>query len=79
MLKIMLFVRQHIIELVACGLVTVFVLWAIGYVANGLFNAKFQLESCWAGMAAIGSTGLIALLKYLTDSWLNTDKGVKPE
>lgn len=35
--------------------ITTFLFWAVGYVANGLFDKHFDLGSCWAGFGAIAT------------------------
>ena len=71
-------IKTHIIEIFACMFLLLFIFWSVGYWANALFNMKFDLQSCWAGFALLTGPGLLAVLKYITDSWLNTNKGEKP-
>lgn len=78
----MIWLLKHISEIcIVAGLfmaIFVFVAWAVGYFANGLYNYHFELASCWAGIGAMG-VGLVGLFKYITDSspW-NTTKGNMP-
>lgn len=59
--------------------------WLIGYWSNGLFGTKFELQSCWAGIGAVG-TGMLSVAgmagaawsKYYTDSKLNSEAGKSP-
>lgn len=64
---------------VAITLLFLFIFWAVGYFMNGLYGYKFQLDSCWAGLTAVGSAGVLSLLKWLIDSIYNSDKGSMPE
>lgn len=56
--------------------------WIYGYWSNGLYCTKFELSSCWTGIAAIlaGFASILALAKaawtkYKTDSELNSPVG----
>lgn len=49
--------------------------WVIGYFANAIWNTKFELSSCWAGISAISAAGLI---KFVTDSVFNSTRGEHP-
>lgn len=51
-----------------------FVFWSIGYWANALFNTKFDLASCWGGVAALGGSGTLAAIKYIYDSKYNSEE-----
>ena len=70
--------KKHIIEIFASMFLILFICWGIGYFANALFNTHFDLQSCWAGFAALGGSGTMAAIKYFTDSWLNSERGEKP-
>lgn len=73
------YIKTHWLQLIILALLLVFVLWAVGYISNGLFGTKFELQSCWQGLSTVGSAGFLAALKYLIDSWLNSPKGEKVE
>ena len=60
--------------------------WFIGFWANGLCGAKFDLGSCWQGISAVvaGMTGVAALVgtkyaRYYLDSKYNSSDGERPE
>ena len=60
--------------------------WFIGFWANGLCGAKFDLGSCWQGISAVvaGMTGVAALAgtkyaRYDLDSKYNSGDGERPE
>lgn len=72
-------IKTHIIEIFACMFLLLFIFWSIGYWANALFGMKFDLQSCWAGFALLSGPGVLLILKYFADSWLNSSKGEKPE
>lgn len=77
-----------VIIMVTCMLgflLLVLVSWLIGYWANAIYHTSFELESCWSGVAAIGTgLGSVAALataawaKYHTDSKYNSDDGNPP-
>lgn len=52
--------------------------WAIGYYGNALYGMKFDLSSCWGGVAAISGGGVLAAVKYISDSLANSNKGEMP-
>lgn len=60
--------------------------WFIGFWANGLCEAKFDLGSCWQGISAVvaGMTGVATLAgtkyaRYYLDSKYNSGDGERPE
>lgn len=66
-------------------LVLVLVSWLIGYWENALYHMSFELESCWSGVATVGTgLGSVAALattawaKYHTDSKYNSQEGEPP-
>ena len=67
-------IRLHLIEIFACMFLMLFVFWSIGYWANALFNTKFDLASCWGGVAALGGSGTLAAIKYIYDSQYNSEE-----
>ena len=55
--------------------------WLYGYWSNGLFGTKFEINSCWQGLAGIvtGLGGLAAMAaKYYVDSKYNSVRGEMP-
>lgn len=72
------FIKKYIIEIFASMFIILFMFWGIGYWANALLNMHFELQSCWAGFAALGGSGTLACVKYFVDSWLNSNKGEHP-
>lgn len=77
-----------VIIMVTCMLgflLLVLLSWLIGYWTNAFYHTSFELESCWSGVAAIGTgLGSVAALataawaKYHTDSKYNSDDGNPP-
>lgn len=77
-----------VIIMVTCMLMfllLVLLSWLIGYWTNAIYHTSFELESCWSGVAAIGTgLGSVAALataawaKYHTDSKYNSDDGNPP-
>lgn len=66
-------------------LLMVLLSWLIGYWANALYHMSFELESCWSGVATVGTgLGSVAALataawaKYHTDSKYNSQEGETP-
>lgn len=56
--------------------------WLIGYWSNGLLGTKFEIGSCWQGLAGIvtGLGGLATMAaKYYVDSRYNSNEGEKPD
>ena len=75
-----------LVTIMMCFLALVMVSWLVGFWANGLTGAKFELGSCWQGISAVvaGMTGVAALAgsqyaRYYLDSKYNSDEGKKPE
>ena len=60
------------------GVLTVLFSWLYGYWSNGLYGTKFQVESCWTGIGAMGM-GFVGLCRYLIDSGLNSNKNEPPQ
>ena len=72
-------IRCYVLELIVLMFVTLFSLWAFAFLANGLYDYHFDLQSCWGGFSAIGGAGVLAIIKYCTDSWKNSDQGEMPD
>lgn len=71
-------VHRYVLELIILMFVALFTFWACGFFANALYGYKFDLQSCWGGFSAIGGAGVLAAIKYCTDSWKNSPEGVPP-
>ena len=64
-----------------CFLALVMLSWLYGYWSNGLYGTKFEINSCWQGLAGIvtGLGGLAAMAaKYYVDSKYNSGEGEMP-
>lgn len=72
------FIHNYILEIILLAFIGLGICWGIGYFANALYGMKFELASCWAGFSAIGGAGVLAAVKYCTDSFKNTEQGVAP-
>lgn len=66
-------------------LVLVLISWLIGYWANALLGTRFELMSCWSGVAAVASgmativgLGKACWTKYGYDSRFNSARYVMP-
>lgn len=92
-LKFCLWAEAHWISLVVATttallvcLVLAYLSWLVGYWCNGLLGTHFDLNSCWAGIGAIG-TGMLSVAgmagaawsKYKVDSALNSAPGEPPK
>ncbi|AXB81795.1 hypothetical protein ACG98G_00290 [Megasphaera hexanoica] len=67
-------------------LVLVLISWLIGYWANALLGTRFELMSCWSGVAAVASgiativgLGKACWTKYGYDSRYNSAVGTMPK
>ena len=78
MLKLMTFLHDYMIQLFLLMISFVFLSWGIGYYSNALFGTHFELQSCWAGLATVGSAGFVGVVKLFIDSLLNSKRGEKP-
>lgn len=66
------------LEAIAGAFMLLFLFWAIGYFANALVGTKFDIRSCWDGFTTLGGAGVLATVKYIMDSWKNSNNGVNP-
>lgn len=71
-------IHRYVLELIILMFVALFMFWTCGFFANALYGYKFDLQSCWGGFSAIGGAGVLAAIKYCTDSWVNSPEGVPP-
>jgi len=71
-------IHKYVLEFIILGFCLLGVCWGIGYFANALYGMHFELASCWAGFTAIGGAGVLASVKYCTDSWKNSAPGEAP-
>lgn len=71
-------VHRYVLELIILMFIALFTFWTCGFFANALYGYKFDLQSCWGGFSAIGGAGVLAAVKYCTDSWKNSPEGVMP-
>lgn len=75
-----------LVTIMTAFLALVMISWLVGFWANGLLGAKFDLGSCWQGISSVvaGMTGVAALAgtkyaKYYLDSKYNSEGGERPE
>ena len=71
-------VQQYLIEAIIAAFLLLFLFWSIGYWCNALYGMKFELKSCWDGFTTLGGAGVLAMIKYVMDSWKNSNDGDKP-
>lgn len=71
-------IQRYIMEVIMAMFLILFILWAVGYVCNAIYATKFELQSCWNGVAALGGAGVLATIKYIMDSWKNSFDGQDP-
>ena len=72
--KLINWVERNWLGIIIVTILSVFIDWKIGYYSNAIYGTKFELGSCWAGLAVIASGGFISGIKYLIDSALNSEK-----
>lgn len=70
--------QKHMLEAIAAAFLLLFIFWAIGYFANALAGSKFDIRSCWDGFTTLGGAGVLAIVKYVMDSWQNSNNGEQP-
>ena len=66
------------IEAITGAFLLLFLFWTIGYFANALFGMHFEIKSCWDGFTTLGGAGVLAMVKYIMDSWKNSSEGARP-
>lgn len=71
-------VQKYLLEGLIAAFLLLFLFWAVGYWMNALCGAKFELKSCWDGVTTLAAPSMLAAIKYITDSWLNSQDGKKP-
>lgn len=71
-------IKPHLIEIFASMFLVLFIDWSVGYYANAIFDTKFDLNSCWGGVAALSGAGMLSAVKYIYDSIYNTKMEEKP-
>ena len=66
-------------------LVVIVLSWLYGFWSNGLYGTKFEINSCWQGVSAVGA-GIVTVVglakaawtKYGLDSKYNSPEGQRP-
>ena len=71
-------IQKYMIEAITGAFLLLFLFWTIGYFANALLGTKFDIRSCWDGFTTLGGAGILAMVKYIMDSWKNSEDGQKP-
>ena len=71
-------IQKYMIEAITGAFLLLFLFWTIGYFANALLGTKFDIRSCWDGFTTLGGAGVLAMVKYIMDSWKNSSEGEKP-
>ena len=75
---IMSLFRKYIPEFLCLAFFMIFILWMLGYIMNGLYDKSFDLESSLSAIGAIGSASVMTLIRYITDSKMNSNVGENP-
>ena len=57
------------VEAIPGAFLLLFLFWTIGYFANALWGMKFEIRSCWDGFTTLSGAGVLAMVKYIMDSW----------
>jgi hypothetical protein len=71
-------IQKYLIEGIVAAFLLLFLFWSVGYWANALYGTKFDLRSCWDGFTTLGGAGVLAMMKYVMDSWKNSNDGDNP-
>lgn len=71
-------VQKFLIEALIGAFLLLFFCWLVGYWWNALGGAKFELKSCWDGFTTLAGAGIMAALKYIMDSLVNSEKNKMP-
>lgn len=71
-------IHKYVLEIIILMFMTLFFLWTVAFIGNGLYGYRFDLQSCWGGFSAIGGAGVLAAIKYCMDSWKNSPEGELP-
>ena len=71
-------IQKYMIEAITGAFMLLFLFWSVGYFANALYGTKFDIRSCWDGFTTLGGAGVLAIVKYIMDSWKNSNNGVNP-
>ena len=66
------------IEAITGAFLLLFLFWTIDYFANALLDIKFDISSCWDASTTLSGAGLLAMVKYIMDSWKNSEDGANP-
>ena len=77
-MSVVRFVERNWLGIVVLAILSIFIDWKVGYYSNAMYGTKFDISSCWAGLTTIGSAGFLAGVKYLVDSWLNSNTNEVP-
>lgn len=79
------FISNNWLVILASAVLLIICLWVMGYYMNGMYGTKFELASCWIGIAALTAVTvigfgkeLLAHVTYYVDSRFNTNQGEKP-
>ena len=70
--------QKYMIEAITGAFLLLFLFWTIGYFANALLGMKFEIRSCWDGFTTLSGAGVLAMVKYIMDSWKNSEDGTNP-
>ena len=62
-------IQKYMIEAITGAFLLLYLFWTIGYFANALYGMKFDIRSCWDGFTTLGGAGVLAMVKYIMDSW----------
>lgn len=74
----MTFIAKHFLEIVCINCLFLFWVGMIGFITNGLGWTKFDLDFIWKGISTLLGAGTLSSIKYITDSFLNSEKGKGP-
>lgn len=78
MIRLLVFLHDNWVGVILLMTLLVFLAWLMGYLLNGFYGYKFDLQSCWAGFGAIATAAGAGWGKWFVDSKLNSIAGEMP-
>ena len=78
MKKTIKILSKNWIAIIMGMVVTLFALFIMGYILNGFYDYKFDINACWGGLTVIGSGIITGLGNHFINSKYNSDLGKPP-
>ena len=74
----MQWLMAHVLELDIIFFIVLFISGMAAFLTNGLGLTKFELNFIWQGVSTLMGAGVFSSVKYIADSWKNSEQGVNP-